>query len=108
MRLRLRFVILVPVVVAAVAWGVMWAMLHLAHHSVDDTDYWGAAVSWLVNAAWYAGVTCSVVAVLVVLPGVLLWRGLRMPIARDDAKPARAAGPDAEQQRWRQTRLPRV
>ena len=108
MRLRLRFVVFVPVVVAAVAWVVMWAMLHLAHHSVDDTDYWSAAVSWLVNAAWNAGVWCSVVAVLVVLPGLLLWRGARVLIARDDAKPARVAGPDAEQQRWRETRLPRV
>src|SRR4051794_23023606 len=101
MRVRLRWVIGLSLAISVLAWVLMWAMLNLAGHSVDATDYWSSAVSWLVNAAGAGGTLCSVVSISLVLPVVLIWRLGQKGLRRDGAHPPiHPAGPDPEQRRW--------
>lgn len=104
MRLRLRWVVIAPVALAVTAWVVMWLLERLGRHDIDDKAYWGAAVSWALNAAWVAGVVGSVVAVANVLPAVLLFRLARRTFPKREGRPI--VIPSDDPRRWRDERFP--
>jgi hypothetical protein len=109
MRVRLGWVVGVPLALWAVDFAVIYLMCPLVGHSAADAAYWGSAVSWLVNAGWVAGVLGSLVAVLLVLPAVLVTRVVRKRIAVEDERAGLRQPPfDVEQRRWLDPRLPRV
>ena len=77
MHVRLRWLVAVPFLVAAGDWVATYLLEHIADRSLGDTTYWGTAVPWVLDVAWYAGVIGFFVAVLLVAPAVLAFRALR-------------------------------
>jgi hypothetical protein len=75
-RVRLRYVVGIPVGVAVLAGVGIHLAQRLSGHGLGDTVYWGTALPWLLTAIWYASAVASAVALLIVMPVVLIVRAM--------------------------------